>query len=111
MCNESRKIIFCDYLAIYRSDIGDLGLVLTGTTRAIQQKKIAEIGSLDREIIFRIIGSGRVGPPKIVIRSDPFGTLLIGHNLNEKNICSLNQSIRKLLIVQSHIMKIFHSEL
>src|SRR5271154_6203771 len=39
--------------------------------------KISEIGSLDREIIFRIFGSGRVGPPKIVIRSDPFGTLLI----------------------------------
>src|SRR5213082_3014664 len=37
--------------------------------------------------------------------------LLIGHNLNEKNICFLNQSIRKLLIVQSHIVKIFHSEL
>src|ERR1051325_11264548 len=31
--------------------------------------------------------------------------------LMRKNICSLNQSIRKLLIVQSHIVKIFHSEL
>src|SRR2546423_9920126 len=31
--------------------------------------------------------------------------------LMRKNICSLNQSIRKLLIVQSHIVKIFHNEL
>src|ERR1044072_7424209 len=31
--------------------------------------------------------------------------------LMRKNICSLNQSIRKLLIIQSHIVKIFHSEL
>src|SRR5436305_14584016 len=31
--------------------------------------------------------------------------------LMRKNICFLNQSIRKLLIVQSYIMKIFHSEL
>src|ERR1044072_2951482 len=31
--------------------------------------------------------------------------------LMRKNICFLNQSIRKLLIVKSHIMKIFHSEL
>src|SRR5271165_5697382 len=74
MCNESRKSFFA-IISRSTSDIGDLGLVLTGTTRAIHQKKIAEIGSLDREIIFQIIGSGRIGPPKIVIRSDPFGTL------------------------------------
>jgi len=56
---RSEKIIFCDYLVIYRSDLGDL-FVGTRTMSTIQQKKIAEIRSLDREIIFFGFGSGRV---------------------------------------------------
>src|SRR5216117_1655349 len=39
MCNRSEKSFFYDLLVIYWSDIGDLGLVLTGATRATQHKK------------------------------------------------------------------------
>src|SRR5271165_5207578 len=97
MCNESRKSFFA-IISRSTSDIGDLGLVLTGSTRAIQQKKIAEIGSLDREIIFRIIGSGRVGPPKIVIRSDPFGTLVVTLN---HILCKAAFLLRGFLVIIS----------
>ena len=57
---RSGKNVFCDYLAIYQSDFDDLFFVVTRTMSSIQQKKIAEIGSLDREIIFFRFGSGRV---------------------------------------------------
>ena len=54
------KNVFCDYLAIYQSDFGDLFLLWRGRRVLSNKKKIAEIGSLDHEIIFFRFRSGRV---------------------------------------------------